>query len=254
MTSGQRVVPPEIPPGSVLVSMSESKSRQLDVVTGKARLTRAWAELIHRAHELGWKGSLKGSVSGLRTYSEQRELYLAFLRGEGAPAFHPSGPSRHMIKNVRRNGQWYAAVDVTRPEELIRIARRAGVDLVQPYADEPWHIEALTPFILYRPGRQPGPATTESAPAVMPILAVVIALLFLAIGLALRERYGCKDLPLVSLPALLVLCFATLLLAPPALALLPLALGAMLVSLTWPAKRHKPDKWPPDLWEKDLFD
>ena len=69
-----------------------------------------------------------------------------FRAGVGAPAFPPNGPSRHLIRNVKKKGGWYQAVDVSNPEELIAIAGRMGVKLHRPYPHEPWHVEAAKPF------------------------------------------------------------------------------------------------------------
>lgn len=107
------------------------------------RLSSAWLVLLDKARDMGWKGSLS---SGIRTRAEQAHLHHLFLIGEGAPAFKPDGPSRHLERNVLDNGGWYQAVDVKKPEQLIKLAARLGVTLHQPYWDEPWHLEATQPF------------------------------------------------------------------------------------------------------------
>lgn len=108
------------------------------------RASSPWLTLLLRARAMGWHGELN---SGIRTRSEQAHLYHLFIRGEGAPAFKPDGPSRHLERNVINNGAWYQAVDVTDPDGLIKAAGKLGVELHQPYYDtEPWHVEASKPF------------------------------------------------------------------------------------------------------------
>lgn len=103
------------------------------------RLSSPWMSLLVQAKEKGWRGKLN---SGIRTREEQAHLYSLFVRGLGAPAFKPDGPSRHLERNVARRGGWYQAIDVTHPEQLIQIAKELGVHLHRPYLDEPWHIES----------------------------------------------------------------------------------------------------------------
>lgn len=107
------------------------------------RLSSPWMMLLSKAHQMGWRGELN---SGIRTYGEQAHLYSLFVRGLGAPAFKPNGPSRHLEGNVKNHGGWYQAVDVTYPLTLMKLARRIGVPLHQPYVDEPWHLESAHPF------------------------------------------------------------------------------------------------------------
>jgi len=107
------------------------------------RTSSAWLVLMYKARRMGWKGYVS---SGIRTRAEQAHLHHLFMIGEGAPAFKPDGPSRHLERNVLNNGGWYQAVDVTKPEQLIKLADKLGVTLHQPYGDEPWHIEATQPF------------------------------------------------------------------------------------------------------------
>lgn len=111
-----------------------------------ARVNPAWLWLLLEARRRGWTGNVKGSISGLRTYDEQAYLHRLFVDGEGAPAFNPDGPSRHLIRNVGQLGEWAQAVDVTRPQGLVRAAAQVGVQLHVPYAHEPWHVEARLPF------------------------------------------------------------------------------------------------------------
>lgn len=249
LRGGEKSVPAKIEPGSVLVSLQDSKSRKLEIVKGRAPLTRPWAELLHQAHMRGWKGSLNGSISGLRTYRDQLRLYRDFLRGEGAPAFHPDGPSRHVITNVRRQGQWYQAVDVSRPRELIRAAKKSGVDLYQPYADEPWHIEAQTPFILFRPGKEPGPPGTAPAPVMLPAIPAALTMLFLSLGMALRDRYGSGRFP-KGAAAVIILGGALLIFwAGPAGALFPLCAASLLLPVLWPELEQPVEpEGPPDFF------
>jgi hypothetical protein len=112
----------------------------------QGRVTRAWLWLLRKARRRGWRGSLYGPRTGLRTYRQQQQLWNAYQNGTGAPAFAPWGPSRHMIRNVRRRGKWYQAVDTNDVGRLIHIARRLGVRLHTPYAGEPWHVEARRRF------------------------------------------------------------------------------------------------------------
>jgi hypothetical protein len=110
------------------------------------RVTKPWLWLLKSARRAGWNGRLAGSRTGLRTYAQQNSLYQAFLNGTGAPAFPPNGPSRHLIRNVKRRGRWAQAIDTQDVGTLIRIARRKGVHLHTPYSNEPWHVEATGYF------------------------------------------------------------------------------------------------------------
>lgn len=114
----------------------------------KTPLTPAWTELLLRARKNGWQGKTNGTLSGLRTGKGQKRLWKCFRAGRCPPAFHPQGPSRHIVRNVRRWGQWSQAVDVSRPGQLVSVARELGVPLRQPYLDEPWHVEALAVWTL----------------------------------------------------------------------------------------------------------
>lgn len=134
-----------VSPASALAPKIEK--RDVQVFKGAA-VTPEWQELLLRAREEGWKGSLNGPSSGVRTYKQQQRLWRKFQRGKGAPAFPPKGPSRHLESNVRSSGSWSQAVDVSRPASLIKTARKFGVELHQPYPSEPWHIEAAKPFSL----------------------------------------------------------------------------------------------------------
>lgn len=112
-----------------------------------ARVSYAWASLLAAARYRGmWDGKVNGPLSGVRTYAEQAKLWHEFLAGRGAPAFAPDGPSRHMKANYAPLGPWAHAVDVSRPRQLIAAAKRLGVNLWQPYAGEPWHVEAAEHF------------------------------------------------------------------------------------------------------------
>lgn len=112
-----------------------------------AKVTYEWLWLLTKARQNGWKGSLTGPATGLRTYQQQARLYNLFIRGQGAPAFPPNGPSRHMIFNVKVRGRWAQAVDATDAEGLIAAARKVGVTLHRPYLPrEPWHVEAVRKF------------------------------------------------------------------------------------------------------------
>src|SRR5437870_4571724 len=103
----------------------------------QATVTALWYELLTLCRKHGWRGSVDGRRGGSRTYAMQLALYQLWRRGRGAPAFSPSGPSRHMRRNIEKVGAWYQAVDVQQPTELIQVARRFGVVLNQPYAHEP---------------------------------------------------------------------------------------------------------------------
>jgi hypothetical protein len=113
---------------------------------GQASVNRTWYWLLHGARRRGWQGYINGPRGGLRTYLQQAQLYALYRSGRGAPAFPPNGPSRHLIRNVKKKGQWSMAVDVTGAEQLIRIAENMGVRLHRPYPHEPWHVEAVKPF------------------------------------------------------------------------------------------------------------
>ena len=120
-------------------------------------------------------------------------LYKKFLRG-GPGAFHPNGPSRHMRENVAKRGQWFHAVDVSRPGELVRVARGLGVDLHAPYPDEPWHIEAKAPFAL---SAQPNIVTEQGGFGAWMLAALALA--GVAVGAFLRSRiYLYKVAPLAT--------------------------------------------------------
>lgn len=121
---------------------------------GQAKVNRSWYWLLMGARRRGWVGSINGPRGGLRTYLQQAQLYALYRSGRGAPAFPPNGPSRHLIRNVKKMGQWSAAVDVSDPVGLINAAAKMGVRLHRPYPHEPWHIEAAKPFSApkgYRP-------------------------------------------------------------------------------------------------------
>ena len=112
-----------------------------------AQVTFEWLWLLTEARKHGWKGTLGGPATGLRTYEQQKRLFSLFMTGRGAPAFSPDGPSRHMIRNVKRRGGWSQAVDATDPVGLIAAASKLGVRLHRPYLPrEPWHVEAATKF------------------------------------------------------------------------------------------------------------
>ena len=121
------------------------RAGELQIFDG-ARIDGLWGLLLIRARWSGWDGRVKGPVSGIRTYSEQQALHNCYLAGKCAPAFDPAGPSRHLLANVRAAGAWSQAVDVTRARQLVRVAASLGVALHQPYATEPWHVEAGEPF------------------------------------------------------------------------------------------------------------
>jgi hypothetical protein len=117
------------------------------------RVGRSWLWLLRNARSRGWRGTLYGSRTGLRTYAQQNSLWRAYQNGTGAPAFPPWGPSRHLVRNVQRRGTWYQAVDTNDVSTLIRVARRinpagsaGGVSLHVPYSNEPWHVEARRSF------------------------------------------------------------------------------------------------------------
>lgn len=110
------------------------------------RVGRSWLWLLRTARSRGWRGSLYGPRTGLRTYAQQASLWNAYQNGTGAPAFPPWGPSRHLVRNVRRVGTWYQAVDTSDVPNLIRIARGMRVSLHTPYSREPWHVEARRSF------------------------------------------------------------------------------------------------------------
>lgn len=182
--------PARATPAPLLLQV-ESMSRQLQLRPvpakgGKAPTTRSWHLLLRRAKQEGWKGHLNGPISSVRTRSDQKYLYEAFLAGWGAPAFHPDGPSRHLARNIRWRGQWAQAVDVSRAEELIVVAReKLGVFLHQPYSDEPWHIEARSPFTLQKQGVAPTPPLRE---AEVPAWALLLLLPAFCLALLFRGR------------------------------------------------------------------
>jgi hypothetical protein len=107
---------------------------------------RSWLWLLRGARRRGWSGSLYGPRTGLRTYAQQAALWNAYQNGTGSPAFPPWGPSRHLIRNVRRVGTWYQAVDTSDVSGLISRGRNMGVSLGTPYSREPWHVEARHSF------------------------------------------------------------------------------------------------------------
>jgi hypothetical protein len=127
--------------GSVLAASSFRRYR-----FDQGKVGRAWLWLLRAARNRGWSGHLAGPRTGLRTYAQQNQLWRAYQNGTGAPAFPPWGPSRHLIRNVKRRGTWYQACDTQDVPRLITIARRLGVSLHRPYGHEPWHVEARRPF------------------------------------------------------------------------------------------------------------
>lgn len=107
---------------------------------------RSWLWLLRGARNRGWGGSLYGPRTGLRTYAQQAALWNAYQNGTGNPAFPPWGPSRHLIRNVKKVGTWYQAVDTSDISGLISRARNMGVSLHVPYSGESWHVEARRAF------------------------------------------------------------------------------------------------------------
>jgi hypothetical protein len=116
----------------------------------KAKVTAPWLWLLTTARRLGWKGDLKGSVSGLRTYEEQLEFFRISARG-GNKAFNPDGDNvskaHHLLPLTKFYGDSMMAVDVTEAEQLVEIAKKLHVHLTRPYnkpgmkKKEPWHVE-----------------------------------------------------------------------------------------------------------------
>jgi hypothetical protein len=117
----------------------------------KAKVTAPWFWLLTTAQRLGWKGDLKGSVSGLRTYEEQLGFFRASLRRGGNPAFNPDwdnvSKAHHLLPLTKFYGDSMMAVDVTEAEQLVEIAKKLHVHLTRPYnkpgmkKKEPWHVE-----------------------------------------------------------------------------------------------------------------
>lgn len=126
--------------------MKKPKSLTKAYKFGPGKVRGSWWLLLTRARKHGWKGNLTGPRSGGRTYVMQAGLYALYRAGIGAPAFPPGGPSRHMLRNIRGRKHWKQAVDVSDPQGLIRAAKKAGVELHQPYASESWHIESKRRF------------------------------------------------------------------------------------------------------------
>jgi hypothetical protein len=192
------------------IDLLQSKSKNPQLVRQAGTLTRSWSALIFAAQMSGWQGSLNGDISGVRTYKEQKELHRDFLRGVSPAAFHPDGPSRHILKNINKKGQWSQAVDVSRPRELIRVAADFGVELYQPYKDEPWHIEARKPFKLsgFFPASQEkekGERAREPITS-LTLLALVLLLLGLFRFALLFEAKKSEERPLLLLAQGLLLC------------------------------------------------
>lgn len=131
------------PPAPAISSPTPSfalSSSALYAFDGK-RVSSKWFWLLSSMRQAGWRGRLH---SGVRSYEEQRRLHEKFLAGLGAPAFDPDGPSRHLLRNARLPFQH--AVDISASTQFMRLARRAGIYLSRPYADEPWHLEAGSDF------------------------------------------------------------------------------------------------------------
>lgn len=203
-------------PGKPLASISklQSTNKNPQLIREAGKLTRSWAALIFAAQMNGWSGSLNGPISGVRTYGEQKDLHKKFVLGLGPPAFHPDGPSKHILKNINREGQWSQAVDVSRPGELIRVARTLGVDLYRPYDDEPWHIEAKRPFALsgFFPGTGKTIPATRTAISSLELLGLLGALaLFFLLAFAFEAKRNEERVLLV---------FSQILLFPSAILLL----------------------------------
>jgi cell wall-associated NlpC family hydrolase len=114
----------------------------------RSTVSEPWFELLTRARRRGWAGSVNGTRGGSRTYAMQLALWTLWRAGRGAAAFHPSGPSRHMRRNIDKLGAWAQAVDVKYPEQLVSVGRKLGVELQRPYPKEPWHVEARRAFVL----------------------------------------------------------------------------------------------------------
>ncbi|HXH97814.1 MAG TPA: peptidoglycan-binding domain-containing protein [Gaiellaceae bacterium] len=133
----------------------------------QASVAEPWHELLFNCRGAGWGGGVNGRRGGARTYAMQLALWQLWRQGRGAPAFAPNGPSRHLRRNIDRLGGWAQAVDVTRPEDLIRLARGFGADLHQPYPTEPWHVEARRPFSFGIPKTGGAPVKDTQLIAVM---------------------------------------------------------------------------------------
>lgn len=96
-------------------------------------VTRTFSRLLWDCRHHGWKGEL---TSGKRSRARQLRLYLGFLRH--LPGFNPADPPD---KSTHCKNGWRSAVDVTVPEQFVRIARDRGWPAYRPHPKEPWHVE-----------------------------------------------------------------------------------------------------------------
>lgn len=119
------------------------------------KVTQPWLWLLSAAREDGWTGTL-AFAAGLRTAFHQLWIYGRFRAHRGAPAFLPWEPSRHLVANVRRLGDWSLAIDTQDVDTLIDFAARRGIELHRPHDFEPWHVQAVRPFVA-----PPGPGRRD---------------------------------------------------------------------------------------------
>lgn len=227
-----------------------------------ASVTSPWQQLLLRAREKGWKGHLTGERAGVRTEQDQTVLWRKFKKGTGTPAFPPNGPSRHLEDNVRSKGDWYQAVDVTKPSQLVAVASSLGVSLHQPYAStEPWHIEAREAFsvpVVAASVFQEGQVPTKSF-ALSGAFLVVFALL--SVFLAFLGSPQARSLILMLLPLgiftlllqsalLAIACALVALLVAPFLVRASSAEKRVVYKIRRPAKKEESDSLSGDIsWD-----
>jgi hypothetical protein len=96
-------------------------------------VTKTFSRMLWDVRHRGWGGTL---TSGKRSRARQLQLYLGFLHHlPGFNAADTPDRSAHC-----RNG-WRCAVDVTRGDEFVRVARARGWPVHRPHPNEPWHVE-----------------------------------------------------------------------------------------------------------------
>jgi hypothetical protein len=97
-------------------------------------VTRTYSRLLWDCRHHGWHGTL---TSGRRSKVKQLALYLGFIKH--LPGYNPADPP---WKSAHCKEGWRCAVDVSRADELVKVARARGWPVHRPYMPrEEWHVE-----------------------------------------------------------------------------------------------------------------
>jgi hypothetical protein len=108
-------------------------------------VSREWYPVLIEARRRGWDGDVS---EGRRDLARQRFFFNCMqcccCNNCNTAAF-PSPFAPHI-----RVGRGDHAIDVTEPDELIRILENMGLDVHRPVAGEDWHVEAVSASQLRR--------------------------------------------------------------------------------------------------------